>query len=206
MIKRFDDGTLFSYGSEVDGEEFALMTGSSAGNIVVQLYGASADTDLTIAAAADGGWHHYCLTYDGTSWSLYFDGLLEQSSAEELNTGEDRNLKVGCRSVVGSTAADCLEGRIDDLYVYESALDAVAAIEARLASKPRGDYLRAVALLRKLANERGGDGAAAAAAAATGAGADAHPARGTGSAPPRAAADPRSCRSAPRAPSGAASA
>ena len=40
---------------------------------------------------------------------------------------------------------------------------AVAAIEARLASKAHTDYLRAVALLRKLANERGGDGAAAAA-------------------------------------------
>ena len=69
-IDAFDGGGIFAYGASQALAEFGLRTNedasAAAGSLVVQLY----ETDVssvTLAGADDGGWHHYCLSYEGTS-------------------------------------------------------------------------------------------------------------------------------------------
>ena len=88
VVDAFDGGALFSVGSDADGREFGLSTDSGNptpvdGRIQVQFYGGDPyDTDVDVAGSDDGAWHHYCLTYDGSDWALYFDGLYEAGEVE----------------------------------------------------------------------------------------------------------------------------
>ncbi|KAK7239844.1 hypothetical protein SO694_00029387 [Aureococcus anophagefferens] len=105
------------------------------------------DTDVDVAGSDDGAWHHYCLTYDGSDWALYFDGLYEAGGAVALDTGTDYGLFFGDRdkrararalesssrrrSESAGTAGDgartyALSGKLDEVYVYSSALDAAS--------------------------------------------------------------------------------
>ena len=41
------------------------------------------------------GWHHYCLTYDGSDYALYVDGSVVSSEAKTLNTGTEFGFQIG---------------------------------------------------------------------------------------------------------------
>ncbi|EGB01900.1 hypothetical protein AURANDRAFT_69385, partial [Aureococcus anophagefferens] len=92
------------------------------GSLRVQLWGA--DTDVALSGSDDGDWHHYCLTYDGSDWALYFDGTQAATGTEALDTGSDNALRLGQWN-----SNYYLDGSIDEFYVYASALDA-ASIQA----------------------------------------------------------------------------
>ncbi|KAH8060650.1 glutathione transferase [Aureococcus anophagefferens] len=111
------DGGLFDYGSYEDSENFALRVDNTDGSLRVQLWGV--DADVALSGSDDGGWHHYCLTYDGSDWVLYFDGSQAATGPQALDTGDDAAL------CVGRWGGDYyLPGTIDEVYVYASALDA----------------------------------------------------------------------------------
>ena len=76
------------------------------------------DMDVVLSGSDDGDWHHYCLTYDGTDWTLYYDGSAEATATAALSTGSDRRLRIGNWNNEGH-----LDGSIDEVYVYSSALD-----------------------------------------------------------------------------------
>ncbi|EGB02582.1 hypothetical protein AURANDRAFT_68747, partial [Aureococcus anophagefferens] len=113
------DGGLFDYGSYSNYENFALQVHGTSASLKVQLWGA--DTDVALSGSDDGGWHHYCLTYDGSAWYLYFDGSQAATATVAVNTGSDYALRLG-----QWTGGDYLDGSIDDVYVYSSALDAAS--------------------------------------------------------------------------------
>ena len=77
-----------------------------------------------MSGSDDGDWHHYCHTYDGTDWLLYFDGTLAHAETVALNTASDNPLTLG-RRYSGSWTG-YLSGSIDEVYVYASALDAAS--------------------------------------------------------------------------------
>ncbi|KAH8069130.1 glutathione transferase [Aureococcus anophagefferens] len=81
------DGGLFDYGSYSNYENFALQVHGTSASLKVQLWGA--DTDVALSGSDDGGWHHYCLTYDGSAWYLYFDGSQAATATVAVNTGSD---------------------------------------------------------------------------------------------------------------------
>ena len=75
------------------------------------------DYDVTIAEATSG-WHHYCVTYDGSAAVLYFDGAAKFTGAATLNTGTTYDFRVGVwRDIY-------FDGALDEVYVFSSALDA----------------------------------------------------------------------------------
>ena len=61
------------------------------------------DPQVSLSGSDDGDWHHYCLTYDGTDWLLYFDGTVAHTETEALNTGSDNPLTLGVRNSGGYT-------------------------------------------------------------------------------------------------------
>ncbi|KAH8088776.1 concanavalin A-like lectin/glucanase [Aureococcus anophagefferens] len=124
LIDDFDGGALFSYDSNADQKRFGFMTESTAGEF--RLLGSGEDYDFLDVAASgsdDGDWHHYCHTYDGTDWLLYFDATLVHTETVALDTGSDNPLTLGVRYSAGLAATD---GSIDEVYVYASALDAAS--------------------------------------------------------------------------------
>lgn len=71
-------------------------------------------------------WHHAVLTYDGTLGRLYLDGARvgEVQADAPLRLGGD--LFVGHRAAAGEDIAHYFAGRIDELAVYDHALEAAA--------------------------------------------------------------------------------
>ena len=121
VIDAFDVGSLFSYGSDGDRMEFGILSASASGTVQVQMYG-SHDTDVALAGSDDGDWHHYCLAYDGSAWTVYFDGASAQTVTVAIDTGSNYALTLGDRTDRNGNHA--FSGSIDEVYVYASALDA----------------------------------------------------------------------------------
>ena len=123
VIDAFDGGTLFSYDSNGQAQRFGFRAGDTSGEVFILGYGSSYDIDVALGAT-DGDWHHYCHTYDGTDWVLYFDGTVAHTEAVTLNTGSNNPLTLGVRYFGGYSGY--LDGSIDEVYVYASALDAAS--------------------------------------------------------------------------------
>ena len=66
-VDQFDDGMMFYYGAAETDREFGIRTENAGAPayVSVQFY----DNDVAVDAptVADGKWHHYCLTYAGSS-------------------------------------------------------------------------------------------------------------------------------------------
>ncbi|KAH8050192.1 hypothetical protein JL721_11453 [Aureococcus anophagefferens] len=125
VINAFAWGTLFSYDSNADQKRFGFMTESTAGEFRLLGYGDDYDfLNIAVSGSDDGDWHHYCHTYDGTDWLLYFDGALVHTETVALDTGSDNPLTLGVTYTGGLTGY--LDGAIDEVYVYASALDAAS--------------------------------------------------------------------------------
>ena len=67
---------LFSYGSLANTQEFGLWLDTGGAAMTAWGYGTGNDKTFTLAAAVNNGaWHHVVKTYDGTSITLYVDGV-----------------------------------------------------------------------------------------------------------------------------------
>ena len=71
---------------------------------------------MTLSGSDDGDWHHYCLTYDGAAWVLYFDGFQAATDTAALDTGTDNLLQLG--GTWDPLGTFYFSGSIDEVYVY----------------------------------------------------------------------------------------
>jgi hypothetical protein len=71
-----------------------------------------------------GVWRHGALAFDGATSMLYVDGLIESEAAVTLLGYESDELMIGCDIDYGAEDHQ-FEGAIDDVRIYERALDAV---------------------------------------------------------------------------------
>ncbi|KAH8095741.1 hypothetical protein JL720_3065 [Aureococcus anophagefferens] len=111
-------GALFDYGNTATLGDFTLRVFGTDGSLRVDFWGSW--VDVALAGSDDGDWHHYCLTYDGSDWALYFDGSQAETGTAALDTGATRALELGRWGGITSY----LDGAVDEVYVYSSALDA----------------------------------------------------------------------------------
>jgi len=90
------------------------------GMIGTSLVGGGWAADLTVPNFWDNNWHFIALTYDGTTASLYADGVLKASAAESWNL-------VPSKCYIGEMVSDLAQywnGQIDDVRIYNRALSA----------------------------------------------------------------------------------
>lgn len=82
-----------------------------------------------------GSWHHVAATYDGSTWRLYLDGLLDAERAADAVPRFDSIQHFGLGAAFNSTGvpAGGLHGALDEVRVYRRAL-AAAEIEATMNS------------------------------------------------------------------------
>jgi hypothetical protein len=84
-----------------------------------QNYPISGTTPIT-----DNVWHHAAATYDGTTWRLYLDGNLENTSSPGVAPRSDSLQKVALGTMIrsnGTTAVGYFEGVIDEARVWNVA-------------------------------------------------------------------------------------
>jgi len=111
---------------------FYISGGESPPAIKCELSWSSGSTEIVLRANADvndGNWHHLAMTYDGTSFTTYFDGV--QQNTSDSDAGE--TIRHGFSSVLGQrflSGGYNFEGNIDEVAVWNTALDgdAVKAI------------------------------------------------------------------------------
>ncbi|MGF1533603.1 MAG: LamG-like jellyroll fold domain-containing protein [Bernardetiaceae bacterium] len=82
-VDAFNEGGLFQLGDTETAQDFSLRTRSGDNQFRLQFWGG--DLDVTLADSK-GKWHHYALTYDGTTARIYYDGVLAGVYTLNLNT------------------------------------------------------------------------------------------------------------------------
>ena len=109
----FNNGGLFQAGIiGTTGADFSLRTLTTDNCWRAQFWG-STDFDVTLPDSKNE-WHHYCLTYDGSTNRLYYDG--------ELVGYEDSNLNTGTQEIyVGRWNVSYFNGKIDELRIWNVA-------------------------------------------------------------------------------------
>ncbi len=113
------------YSSDVRGSYCLYI--ESNNKITMMLVRSPNDRDVVLADAYvnDDKWHHLVGTYDGSSMSLYIDGVLDNSiSAFGVAANTNDPVKIGaCTSVSGGTSSSAnFNGLIDDVAIYNRAL------------------------------------------------------------------------------------
>ncbi len=100
------------------------LNGTTEMRVELNAGASTSDTGTTIT---DGGWHHLVSTWDGTTMAYYLDGNGYGSEAPgTVNTilTEDMVIGTGIRQAFdGNTTARWTDGLIDDVQIYNTALD-----------------------------------------------------------------------------------
>jgi len=124
-MKIISKGSAFCFGREYDSD---FLTFSCAG-IGRQITGSMNVFDLE--------WHHVAAVYDGTSESIYVDGILDNSKPASGNIiPNDENLLIGNTSIMSDVE---WWGEIDDVRIYNRAVS-----QEELQNIRRPYYLEAV--------------------------------------------------------------
>ncbi len=126
-----DDATNRSYG-------FQFHQGD--GKVYFQLVGTTGDQLAATATFNDNNWHHWVGTFDGNYTKIYKDGI---EIASEVSTGTINTSSADVFVAARSSATDFLEGSLDDVVIYNRALDAteIAELAQSRSLKTHGDPL-----------------------------------------------------------------
>lgn len=115
--RRFNHGGVYEMGSDyAASQDFSLRTMNVDNKWRIQYWGIDIDFDVS----SKNKWVHFAHVHDGTTTRVYANGNLVTSKACTLATGDGKNLQVG------KWETYYFDGVIDDLRVYDSALDADA--------------------------------------------------------------------------------
>ncbi|MGJ8695203.1 MAG: LamG-like jellyroll fold domain-containing protein [Verrucomicrobiaceae bacterium] len=145
-----NNATLVSWGGTATGNRFdTRVNGNSSGVIRTEVAGSGSNGSALIA---DDTWHHCVMVFDPTVGTtvgevvFYVDGVLDPLSVvggTEINSSTDVNVRIGAsRSIAGRS----LTGKMDDIRIYNRALDA-ADVEALLAPEPEALEITQVRVL-----------------------------------------------------------
>ena len=112
ISKNYDYGVEMSYAIYIYND----------GHVIVYLDHTSWDTGYVMPI---GGWVHLGVVWDGINAYLYVNGSYVNSASRNFAlTPNDYRLCIGCRNAGGSSTSFFIDGIIDELKIYDIALDA----------------------------------------------------------------------------------
>ena len=117
--------SLFTYGSRANNEEFGLWIDAGGATLTAWGYGGGDDPVFTPSASVeDGKWHQVVETYDGTSVTLYLDGVSLGAQAMTRNTVIDSyGLQIGDVVVPSDINSGFnFNGSLDEFSIYSAVL------------------------------------------------------------------------------------
>ncbi len=118
---------IFGYGTRADTQEFALWLNTTGSSMTAWGFGGGNDKTFNLSSAVnDGNWHQVVLTYNGTSLTLYIDGVALAGQAATRNTVIDQHgFGIGAVIVPGDgNSGGYFNGFIDEVSLYTTVLSA----------------------------------------------------------------------------------
>ncbi len=116
-VNVFGSAGLFQAGaSGVTGGDFSLRTAGSTDSWRAQMWGSGFDFDFNLIGS-EGTWHHYAMTYDGTTVKVYYDGALITQNNATLNT-------IAIDLLLAYWNGGRLDADMDELRVWDKELSA----------------------------------------------------------------------------------
>ncbi len=90
-----------------------------------------------------GEWHHVAVTYDGTTWRLYVDGVIDAQTAANSMPRADSIHPFGIGAAIDSTGKryGAFAGALDELRVWERARTAEEIVDTMYRTIATGDGL-----------------------------------------------------------------
>ena len=79
---------------------------------------------VSTSKTTDGKWHLITGVKEGTSYKLYFDGILQSSKIDNLVFYSDKNMTIGYEGAWGFECERYFNGKIDDVGIWNRALTA----------------------------------------------------------------------------------
>ena len=117
--------TLFRYGSGTSAQEYGLFIEANGASMTAWGHSGTNDKTFTMPYAVnDGAWHHVVQTYNGSSLTLYIDGVALPSQAATRNTVMDQ-YGFGIGAVIrpgDGNSGLFFNGSIDEVSFYNSTL------------------------------------------------------------------------------------
>jgi len=101
------------------------VIGNTVQNYLVNSQGTLKNLQATSASINDTEWHHYAVTYDGATMKLFIDGQEadSESLSDDIAVQPSRDLLIG-----KEPAGNAFHGSIDDVRIYNRALDATEVL------------------------------------------------------------------------------
>lgn len=93
---------------------FGVLVNAVTGNICGFFDASSAGCLQSTVSVVDGNWHHIVFQNDGSTTSLFIDGVFQASQAETLFTGNG-NIYVGATNLNASP----FQGELDQIRIYD---------------------------------------------------------------------------------------
>ena len=117
---------IFAYGSRADTQEFGLWLNAGGTTMTAWGFGGGNDKVFTMPSAVnDGAWHQVVQTYNGTTLTLYIDGVALAAQAATRGTVMDA-YGFGIGAVIAPETRNSggfFNGSIDEVSFYTTALE-----------------------------------------------------------------------------------
>ena len=116
---------LFDYGARANDDEFGLWLNAGGASMTAWGYGPNDKTFTLPSAVNDGTWHQVVKTYDGTSITLYIDGVaLPSQAAPRTTTMDSYGFGIGAVIVPGDiNSGGYFNGSLDEVSFYTTVLN-----------------------------------------------------------------------------------
>ncbi|MBY0369703.1 hypothetical protein K2X33_03390 [bacterium] len=111
--------SIFANWDGTNGMQLYMHTG------VLRFWSQTGGALLSGVTVSDGNWHHVVATSNGTTVSLYVDGLYRASEARTwANSTRESQIGSACSGANSTTCGDYWDGYIDEVAVFSNALTA----------------------------------------------------------------------------------
>ncbi len=115
------DMQIISDGYNGSATQWELKTTSASGRVSLRHWAPGAVGVQSVSSLIAGSWTHVVGVYDGSTWKIYWDGALDNSSADSGPIATNRDLYIGAVDINGNPG-QFWHGAIDDVRVYSRAL------------------------------------------------------------------------------------
>jgi len=120
-------GYVWGFGPGNDSTQYASMRHIKDSKALTTVFGTNFDSFFNFV-----GYHHYCITYDGTNAETFIDAISQGTYNPGSRQNVGNELKTGRRG----DSFDELDGRVDDFRLYNRALSATEIDQIYQNKKP----------------------------------------------------------------------
>jgi type II secretory pathway pseudopilin PulG len=117
------DRQIASKGFDGTKTEWELKTTTAGGQVSFRHWAPGAVGVQSIHSLTAGVWTHIAGTYDGATWKIYWNGVLDNQATAGGMVATTRNLCIGAVDINGSPG-QFWSGAIDEVRIYSRALSA----------------------------------------------------------------------------------